>query len=76
MRLFSCARTCLSYALCPALGFQHLPYKLLSAAAAAERCYVAESGWWHVLYLREIGDTDELLVLREHCRKLHVLGLA
>ena len=42
----------------------------------AERCCVAVDGWWHFLYLREIGDADELLVLRKHCRKLHVLGLA
>ena len=46
------------------------------AVAAAERCCVAVGGWWHILYLREIGDTDKLLVLREQCRKLRVLGLA
>ena len=45
------------------------------AVRSAERYFVAGGRWWHVLYLREIGDTDELLVLRDHCRKLRVLGL-
>ena len=43
---------------------------------SAERCFVAVERWWHVFHLREICDTDKLLVLREHCRKLRVLDLA